>query len=214
VRVLAAFAAFVVLAAGCGEAVSSDRDGSPSGVPARNSRLHRDDAGRFSLLVPKGWRVIDRLHPASPQFIATYHHDDPMFAAVLERMTATDSPFYLFAYERKPHDAFGATLNVLSVQVPDEHYKEFEQGTLHTVHELSTRGRPEITREEFAAGDVLKASYLHEVPTPQGCTCLSITQYVLHANGRAYLLTFSTAAGRRAEYARLFERAARSFRPL
>jgi hypothetical protein len=82
------------------------------------------------------------------------------------------------------------------------------------VHELSTRGRPRITREELTAGEALKASYLHDVRTSQGCTCLSVTQYVFHAGGRAYLLTFSTLSTRRAEYAPLFERAARSFRPL
>jgi hypothetical protein len=214
VRIIAAFLVVAGLASGCGAAVSSDQKAS-NPAPASNPRLHRDGDAKFSVLIPRGWKVIDRLHPASPEFIATYRHDDPVFAVVLERMTAPDSPFYLFAYDPERNKVFGATMNVLSVHIDgDPAYDEFERGLLQTVNKLSTRGKPVVTREAFAAGDVLKASYLHDLPTSEGCTCLAVTQYALHANDRAYVVSFLTAASRRSAYAPVFERAARSFRPL
>lgn len=212
-RILAVALAAAALGAGCGSAASSESESRAAVQRPANSRVHRDAEAEFSIVVPKGWRVIDRLHPAGTELLEAYRDQDPLFAVALERMNAPDSPFYLFAYDHRPRSDFGATMNVLSVRIPDRSaYEEFERGALDTVATLSTRGKPEITREAFATGDVLKVSYFHDPPVGSSCTCLAVTQYVLHGNGRAYILTFSTAADRGARYAPVFERTARSFR--
>jgi hypothetical protein len=208
-------AAVLLLAAlaGCGGDGSDGADGADgAALEAGATRLHRVEAADFSLRLPSDWRDV-----SGPEALATeleaFGEENPEIEGYLRTVVENDL-IEFFAFDPDVEGGFATNVNLIRFRIDGTpSFDEWSEGVVAEAEALPTRvGDVEHTREELPAGDALRIEYENEFETDAGETTVATLQYVLVADGRGYVVTFSTVPAQVDDYDRVFRAAAESFR--
>jgi hypothetical protein len=204
---------FAVLCfAGCGGA--AQRDVEPAGGARTGLSFYEVRNGAFSLGIPKGWSALTLDQALGDELDKTVRAH-PELEETRQLLSSADSPFKLFAVKEE-RSGVSSTLNVVKVQFAvGWNVHDFEAGVVDGVRGKAADGKVRVDRMSFPAGSTLKLRMRSKAVTADGrIVPVDLVEYVIRRDGTAYILAYATAPPLAERYAPLFERSARSLRPL
>jgi hypothetical protein len=166
---------------------------SAEGVPAGWERVAIEDRG-FAMALPSGWEVAD-LTSGDIEGMLELLGDDPQLEAFGDQLPALmESGIALWAISLDADavaTGFATNLNVL---VEDPMPASFDTYVAANVSFIENTFSVDVGQEavQLPAGDAMLLTY---EPTIQGAGTYHVTQYILTADGRALIATFSRAIG-------------------
>lgn len=174
----------------------------------------------FSMGVPEGWLQLSADVLTDTGAIGAAASANPELATILEQVSAAieSGQILFFAIETEPADPeipFSANVNVLSggrtTQDVESAVAEMASGIEAS---LPVNGEVETEAVSHAAGDAARIRYEWTVTVTDGTAVdVAVTQYVVIADGTAYILSFSVPSAGVDEYGPLIEQMVETFDP-
>jgi hypothetical protein len=161
----------------------------------------------FTIDVPAGWRTIDAktvLEQQAQEDAAAR----PELARALRELAKPNSPVKLFAYDPRARDGFATNVNVLVTNVPgDVAFDDWSELNVRDVRKIAMG--LETRSLTLPAGRALRLAYRTSAFADRE---LTLVQYLLLGERRAYVLTLTTLPGLEAEYTDELEAMTKSLR--
>jgi hypothetical protein len=211
-RRLAALAACLALAGGCGG--SDDADQPRQVGQSAGLEVYEVASQGFSIGVPREWQVIsvdEALPEADREELA---RDNPELAPMLEAIVSGDQPIKLFAFDPEVEDRFATNVNILAVDLPaDVGLDEFVTANEADIEGFSGRVGPIASEAaDLPSGPARRLTYRIRVTTEGSERAVATLQYLLVGDAKGYVVTFSTLPSLSGRYDPTFDRIVRSLR--
>jgi hypothetical protein len=212
-RRLAALAACLALAGGCGG--SDDDADQPRQVGESGGlEVYEVSSQGFSIGVPPEWRVIsvdEALPEADREELA---RDNPELAPLFEAIVSGDQPIKLFAFDPEVEDRFATNVNVLAIDLPsDVGLEDFAAANEADIENFSGRVGPVASETaDLPSGPARRLTYRVRVTTEGRERTVATLQYFVVGDGKGYVVTFSTLPNLSDRYEPTFDRIVRSLR--
>ena len=206
------YALTVLLLAGCGGA--NDSAGVETQARSAGSTTYDVTSAGFTIAVPESWRTISADEFADGGKWETFVNETPPLAPYTQAFQGPDSLLKFVAVDPNGQDGFATNLTVIVEELPAGATLEgYEQASISQLEALSNLvGAIDRQRVELPAGPAVRASYRLKLVTSGKTRTVSILQYALVDEGRAFILTYTTLPARATAYEDPFARSAQSFR--
>jgi hypothetical protein len=170
-------------------------------------------SAKFTIAVPAAWRVFTAEEVLRDAYgTDKVKRENPELAVYLDVLDDPRSPVKLVAGDATPREGFTVMAIVIAQAVPPGYSladlireSESEIGNMP-----AQVGDLQSDLVKLPAGDAQRISYRARLNL-NGAVTAAVTQYGLVANGRAYVLTYTTLPEFAAEYEADFVRSAMSF---
>jgi hypothetical protein len=211
-RVLLPLTAVVHILAACG----GGDDGSDSPSSKRDAgtlTVYELSDPSFSLGVPKSWTAITREELRETGAVERFSRDNPAVAPLLDGILRSGSPMKFIALDPAVRQGFATNVNVVVEDVPDD--MELSDLARSSAADLRTLGVVRGLRTgivSLPAGEAVKITYRMQLRYGTVTRSVATLQYALIADGKSYVVTYSTLPGLKQRYASAFEDSAQSFR--
>jgi hypothetical protein len=209
-RVLLPTAVILILAA-CGG--GDDRSNSPSKRDVGTLTVYELSDASFSLGVPKSWTAITREELRETGAVERFSEDNPAVAPLLDGILRSGSPMKFMAIDPAVRQGFVTNVNVVVHDVPDD--MELSDLARSSVADLRTLGVVQGLRTgmvSLPAGEAVKITYRMQLRYGSTTRSVATLQYALIADGKSYVVTYSTLPDLEQQYASAFAASAQSFR--
>jgi hypothetical protein len=169
-------------------------------------------AAGISIAVPDSWETAMADEVIDEDSLDELNEENPELASVLRTVGQADSPMKFFAYNASTVEDFATNVNIVLEQTPAEMTKdEYVAAGLQQLRRIGVEGDIDQDSVELPAGTATRLGFEQNLPGQAASGgAVSTLQYVLLADERAYVITFSTRT-LVSEYQDSFERSARSF---
>jgi hypothetical protein len=206
------YALAVFLLAGCGGA--DDSTGVETKTTSAGATTYDVASAGFSIAVPESWRTISADEFAEGGKWESVITETPALAPYAEAFQGSDSVLKFAAVDPRVQDDFATNLNVIVEELSaDATLDDYEEAFISQLQGLpNVVGTIDRQRVELPAGPALRASYKLRLLTAGRTLTVSVLQYALVDEGRAFILTYTTLPARATAYEDTFTRSAESFR--
>ena len=198
------------LAAGCG---GSDDPEQPRQVgEAGGLEVYEVSSQGFSIGVPPDWRVVSVDEALPEEDRQELARENPDFAPMLEALADESQPIKLFAFDPDVRDGFATNVNVIAVELPGgvglEEFVSANKGDIERFSGLS--GEVDSASVELPSGAAERLDYRLRVTSGEAEQEVATRQYLLVADEKGYVVTFSTLPQHSTRYEPEFDQIARS----
>jgi hypothetical protein len=211
-RALLFLTAIVLSLAACG----GGDDGSDSPSSKRDVdglTVYELSEPSFSLGVPKSWTAITRDELRETGAIERFSKDNPAVAPVLDGILRSGSPMKFIALDPAVQQGFVTNVNVVVQDVPDD--MELSDLARSSAADLRSLGVVRGLRTgvvSLPAGEAVKITYRMQLQYGAATRSVATLQYALIADGKSYVVTYSTLPALERQYASAFADSAQSLR--
>jgi hypothetical protein len=203
---------FILLAfllAGCAFGGSD----APEEVGSDGLTRYQISAGHFSIGVPDTWHATTSTQLRKASF-KRFANQTPAFAPYARTAGKKNSPLKFFAYDPVIRKRFATNLNVVVMPARENLTPErYRQAAIAEAKDIAA-SRPTATDVDLEAGKAVRLEYRARFVVGGREKMMWTRQYALLVNGTSYVLTYTTLAAFRDDYADTFERSAVSFQLL
>jgi hypothetical protein len=209
-RRLAALAACLALAGGCGG--SDDADEPRQVGESAGLEVYEVASQGFSIGLPPEWRVVSVDEALPEQEREQLARDNPDFAPLLDALSSGDQPIKLFAFDPEVQRGFATNVNVVAVDLPSGvTLEDFVAGNHADIEGFSGRVGPiESKATQLPGGPARSLAYGIRVTTGGSERIVATLQYLVVGKGKGYVVTFSTLPDLTERYEPVFDRTVRS----
>jgi hypothetical protein len=168
----------------------------------------------FTIAVPESWQAFtaDEVF-ADSEALDRLTRENPELAQFRDALADPRSPIKLIAADPDVRSGFAANVNVIAQKVPDGYsFEDFARANEAEIRSIAG-GAGDLKREivELPVGRAQRLAYHTQFTMNGQDRSFAMLQYGLVANGRSYILTYTTLREFADEYENDFERSARSF---
>jgi hypothetical protein len=173
-------------------------------------------SAEFSIAVSESWRTFTAEEVfADSAGLDEFIRENPDLAPYRDMLSDPRSPVKLIAADPNIRGNFATTMNVIVNDAPDGYsFDDFVRDSEPQIKSLAGMAR-DVKSEvvELPAGKAQRLSFDGHITLGGQERSIATLQYGLVANGRAYILTYTTLPEFEADYRDDFERSAQSFAP-
>jgi hypothetical protein len=211
-RVLPALTAIFLSLAGCG----GGDDGPDSPYSKRDAgalTVYELSEPSFSLGVPKSWTAVTREELHQTGAIERFSKDNPAVAPVLDGILRSGSPMKFIALDPAARQGFITNVNVVVQDVPDDmELADLARSSSADLRSLGVVRGLRTGMVSLPAGQAVKITYRMQLRYGSATRSVATLQYALIADGRSYVVTYSTLPSLEQQYASVFADSAESLR--
>jgi hypothetical protein len=168
----------------------------------------------FTIAVSESWRTFTAEEVfADSAGLDEFIRENPDLAPYRDMLSDPRSPVKLIAADPNIRGNFATTMNVIVNDAPDGYsFDDFVRDSEPQIKSLAGMAR-DVKSDvvELPAGKAQRLSYNGHITLGGQERPIATLQYGLVANGRAYILTYTTLPEFEADYRDDFERSAQSF---
>jgi len=211
--VVAALAVALVFAAGRFTGEPENERPQERGTAAGLTTYAVPSAG-FTIAVPESWHsfTADEVFGDS-EALDRLTRENPGLAQFRDAFADPRSPIKLIAADPHVRGGFATNVNVIAQKAPDGYsFEDFARASEAEIESIAGEAG-DLKREivELPAGRAQRLAYNTQFTMNGRVRSFALLQYGLVANGRSYILTYTTLRELADEYESDFERSARSF---
>jgi hypothetical protein len=211
--VVAALAVALVFASGRFSGEPENQRPQERGTAAGFTTYEVPSAG-FTIAVPASWHAFtaDEVFGDS-EALDRITRENPDLAQFRDALADPRSPIKLIAADPDVRSGFATNVNVIAQDAPDGYsFEDFARASEAEIQSIAGQAG-DLKREivELPAGRAQRLAYHTEYTMDGQARSFALLQYGFVANGRSYILTYTTVRELAGEYEDDFERSARSF---